>query len=157
MKMFNTRSLLALALTATLALSAPAISHADELVSQTVVSGSVDKTLNSIKKMVAKNGMMVMGELHQGKVLAMTGLKTESESIFVGNPTMGKKLFSAEPGAGIVVPVRINIYQNADGHTVVSYIPPSRLLGDFNNPKLLKMAGMLDQKLAGMTSMLGGM
>ncbi len=146
-----------LALAVTFALAAPVASRAAELVSQTEVPGSVSETLDGIKKMVAHNGMMVMGELHQGKVLAMTGLKTESESIFVGNPTMGKKLFSAEPGAGIVVPVRINVYRNADGKTVVSYIPPSRLLGDFNNPKLVKLAGMLDKKLAGMTSMLGKM
>lgn len=62
--------------------------------------GSVDEVLANLKKMVADNGMMVMGELHQGKVLAMTGLKVESETVFVGNPTVGKEIFTEEPGAG---------------------------------------------------------
>lgn len=122
---------------------------------QTVVKGSVQDTLKKITKMVGDNGMMVMGEIHQGKILAITGLKVESESIFVGNPTMGKKLFSAEPGAGQVVPVRINIYQNTDGQTVVSYIAPSDLLAGFGNPKLDKLGTMLDKKLNDMTGMLG--
>jgi uncharacterized protein (DUF302 family) len=98
---------------------------------------------------------MVMGELHQGKVLEMTGLKVKSESIFIGNPNVGKKLFEIEPGAGVVLPVRVNIYENAEGKTVVAYIPPSRNLAGFNNPMLDQAAAMLDENLAGMVGMLG--
>ncbi len=147
--------LAAVAVAALLALPVGSAQAADSLVSRTVVKGTVEQTLGELSKMVADNGMMVMGELHQGKVLAMTGLKTESESIFVGNPAMGKKLFELEPGAGVVVPVRVNIYRNADGRTVVAYIPPSRLLAGFGNPKLDMAAGMLDTKLAAMVGMLG--
>lgn len=125
-----------------------------DLVSRTVVKGTVEQTVGQLSRMVADNGMMVMGELHQGKVLAMTGLKTESESIFVGNPAMGKKLFTLEPGAGAVVPVRVNVYRDAQGRTEVAYIPPSRLLAGFDNPQLEKAAGMLDAKLADMVGML---
>lgn len=124
-------------------------------INQTVVKGSVDDVLKMITKMVADNGMMVMGEIHQGKILEMTGLKVKSESIFVGNPSLGKKLFSAEPGVGQVVPIRINIFENAEGQTVVSYITPSSLLAGFDNPELDKMAAMLDQKLDGMVGMIG--
>ena len=124
-------------------------------INQTVVKGSVDDVLKMITKMVADNGMMVMGELHQGKVLAMTGLKVKSESIFVGSPSLGKKLFTAEPGVGQIVPIRINIFENAEGQTVVSYITPSSLLAGFDNPELDKMAAMLDQKLGGMVGMIG--
>lgn len=117
-------------------------------------SGSVDQTLAALKKMVADNGMMVMGELHQGKVLEMTGLKVKSETIFVGSPNVGKKLFSLEPGAGLVVPIRINIYADGHGQTYVRYIPPSQTLGGFGNPKVNEIAKMLDGKLHSMTGML---
>jgi len=73
---------------------------------QVEAKGPVGDVLKSLKKMVADNGMMVMGELHQGKVLEMTGLKVKSETVFVGNPTVGKDAFAADPGAGIVLPVR---------------------------------------------------
>ena len=129
-------------------------SAADAVV-RTEAKGSVDQVLGGLKKMVADHGMMVMGELHQGKVLEMTGLKVKSESIFVGNPNMGKKLFEIEPGAGTVLPVRVNIYKNAEGKTVVAYIPPSQQLAGFNNPMLDKAAAMLDETLAGMIGMIG--
>lgn len=121
---------------------------------QVVVKKSVDDTISQLSKMVADNGMMVMGELHQGKVLKMTGLKVKSESIFVGNPTVGKKLFSLNRGAGLAVPMRINVFENEKGQTVVCYIKPSAVLGEYHNPKIDKVATMLDGKLEGMTSML---
>jgi len=147
-------TLLAVALMVSATLMPAASAQAGTLVQQKVVSGSVKDTIDTLGKMVAKNGMMVMGEIHQGKILEMTGLKTESETIFVGNPTMGKKLFSANPGVGQVVPVRINVFKNTDGKTVVSYIPPSKILADYDNPMLTKMAGMLDDNLAKMAGML---
>ncbi len=121
---------------------------------QVVVKGSVNDALDKLKKGVASNGMMVMGELHQGKVLEMTGIKVDSESVFIGNPNVGKKLFSLVAGAGLAVPVRLNLYKNKKGQTVISYVPLSDQLKAFNNPKVNKIAAMLDSKLEKLTKML---
>ncbi len=118
------------------------------------VRGTVDQTVDRLTKMVANNGMMVMGELHQGNILAMTGLRVQSETIFVGSPTVGKKLFTEERGAGLVVPIRINIYADANGRTVVRYIPPSHEFQAFGNAKANAICRMLDEKLQNMVSML---
>jgi uncharacterized protein (DUF302 family) len=117
-------------------------------------SGSVSQTVRKLKKMVAHNGMMVMGQLNQGRVLSMTGIRVKSETLFVGNPQIGKQLFSAEPGVGAVVPIRINIYQSANGQTVVRYTPPSEELSRFHNAQVTQIAQMLDKKLKSMVSML---
>lgn len=122
---------------------------------QVVVTGSVDDAVNQLRKMVADSGMMIMGELHQGKVLSMTGLKLQSETLFVGSPTIGKDLFSAQPGAGIVVPIRLNVYADAQGQTVVSYIPPSEQLSAFHDAKVDMIAKMLDESFQKMVAMLG--
>lgn len=117
--------------------------------------GNVEDVVGKLKKMVADNGMMVMGELHQGKVLAMTGLRIESETLFVGNPTVGKEIFTEEPGAGLVVPVRINVYADGQGGTWVSYVPPSEQLAGYQNAKVSRVAAMLDGKLHDLVQMLG--
>ncbi len=135
----------------------PVVAQADDLTVQVKASGSVSDVVDRLKGMVHKNGMMVMGELHQGRVMSMVGLSIESESIFVGNATVGKKLFGANPGAGIAVPVRINVYKAANGSTMVAYVPPSRVLSVYHNRKINKVASMLDGKLKKMTGMLGGM
>lgn len=118
------------------------------------VKGSVQETVGKIRQSVASQGMMVMGEIHQGKVIAMTGLKVESESLLIGSPTVGKKLFSANPGVGVGVPVRLNVYSDGRGNTFLSYVKPSVTLGTFKSPKIQKIAAMLDQNFHKIATML---
>ena len=138
-----------------LSLGGAVVATNKEPIIQVKAPGSVEDVLDRMKKMVASNGMMVMGELHQGKVLEMTGLRVKSETVFVGSPTEGKQLFSADPAAGIAVPLRINVYEDVHGNTIVSYVPPSHLLDKLGNPKVNKIAKMLDEKLQNLVGMLG--
>lgn len=118
--------------------------------SQKSFSGTIDEA----KKLIAKNGMMVLSEINQGKILSMTGIDVKGTSLFVGNPQVGNKLFSADRGAGLVVPVRLNIYEGKDGKTYVNYVKPSFQFETFKNNKINKIAKMLDQKLGMLTGML---
>lgn len=85
----------------------------------------------------------------------MTGLKVKSETVFIGNPTVGKDAFAADPGAGIVLPVLVNVFDDGHGNTIASYVPPSHLLSEFGNAKVTGIAKMLDGKLQGLVGMLG--
>jgi len=115
---------------------------------------SFDKTVDQLKQMVAKNGMMVLAEINHGKILSMTGLSVNALAVFVGNPQIGKQLFSAAPGAGVGVPIRLNIFEGADGKTYVNYVKPSVILSSFGNEEVNKVAQMLDQKVGMLTGML---
>lgn len=132
----------------------PAYSQSGPGIVKVQSSKNFDQTVSAFKKMVSGNGMMVMGQLNQGKVLSMTGISVKSQTFFVGNPNVGKKLFSADHAAGAVVPVRVNIFEDANGHTYVAYIPPSEELSSLNNKKVSMVANMLDQKLQKLTGML---
>jgi len=115
---------------------------------------SFDETVDQAKQLVAKNGMMVLAEVNQGKILSMTGLDTKGISLFVGNPQVGNKLFSADRGAGLAVPVRLNIYEGKDGKTYINYVKPSVQLASFNNGMINNIADKLDKKLGMLTGML---
>jgi len=115
---------------------------------------SFDQTLKDLKQIISQNGMMVLSEIDQGKILSMTGLSLNAHSLFVGNPTIGNKLFSANRGVGIAVPVRLNIYENNDGKTYVSYVKPSNQLSSFKEDAIQNTAKMLDQKFEQLTGMI---
>ncbi len=108
---------------------------------------SFSSTVANLNKAVSSNGMMVMATINQGEMLSMTGLKLKATTLFVGNPMMGKKIYSMEPGAGVAVPVRITIYVAHNGKTYASYIPPSELLEGYHNKMATKMGKMLDRKI----------
>lgn len=114
---------------------------------------SFDQTVKDLRQYISKNGMMVLSEINQGKVLSMTGLSLNAISLFVGNPQIGNKLFSADRGVGIAVPVRLNIYENTDGKTYISYVKPTDQLSGFKEDAVKKIANMLDKKLGMLTGM----
>lgn len=113
---------------------------------QEASSHSFDQTVSSLKHAVSSNGMMVLGHLNQGKVMSMTGLKLDGQSFFIGNPTVGKKIFSMSPAAGAAVPLRIYIWE-AGGEAHVGYFRPSTLLSGVS-AKLGMPGKMLDKKFA---------
>ncbi|MGP8245306.1 MAG: DUF302 domain-containing protein [Bryobacteraceae bacterium] len=114
---------------------------------------SFEDVSGAIRSLVAKNGMMVMAEVNQGKMLSMTGLSLKATLFVVGNPTVGKQLFEQDHGVGLYVPLRVFVYTDTSGKTFVSYDRPSAILAQFQNEKIGMVAQMLDQKLDGLASM----
>lgn len=110
-------------------------------------------TISALRKAISGGGMMVLSELNQGKILSMAGLSINAESLFIGNPNVGKKAFSADPAAGVVIPVRINIYEE-NGSTYVNYFKPSDLFSSFKSNEVKMIGKMMDKKLKMMTGML---
>ncbi|NOX66785.1 MAG: DUF302 domain-containing protein [Chlorobi bacterium] len=115
---------------------------------------SYDNTVDQLKTMISKNGMMVLAEINHGKILSMTGLKMNGVSLFVGNPQIGKKIFTVEKGVGVAVPIRINVFEGDDGKTYINYVKPSAALSSFNNKVVKETAMMLDKKVQMLTSMM---
>jgi uncharacterized protein (DUF302 family) len=115
---------------------------------KTKSSMSFDDTVDNLKKLVAKNGMMVLGEINQGNIMSMAGLKMKASSLFIGSPVVGKKLFGDDIGATVAAPFRVTVYEDNGGATYITYFKPSELLGSFDGDKISMAAGELDKKLA---------
>lgn len=108
---------------------------------------SFAQTVGSLKQAVSSNGMMVMGHIDQQKALTMIGLHLAgAEAFFIGNPVVGKKLFTKSPAVGAVVPLRIYVWE-AGGESHVGYFQPSALMSAID-PKLEMAGKMLDMKFA---------
>ncbi len=116
-------------------------------------SKSFSQVSDAVKALVAKNGMMVMAEVNQGKMLSMTGLSLNATLYLIGNPTVGKQLFEQNHSVGLYVPLRLFVYSDQNGKTYVSYDKPSTLLSQFHNDKITMIGQMLDQKLEGLATM----
>jgi uncharacterized protein (DUF302 family) len=114
---------------------------------------SFEQVTSTLKSAVSQNGMMVMAEVDQGQMLSMAGLALKATLFLVGNPTVGKQLFEQDHAVGLYVPLRVFVYEGADGKTFVAFDRPSTLLGQFHNDQVTMTAKMLDEKLQGLASM----
>ena len=54
------------------------------------------------------------------------------------------RLLAADPAAGFEAPVRIYIYENADGTATVAYVPPSVVFAPYRHPEVQAVARELD-------------
>jgi uncharacterized protein (DUF302 family) len=115
---------------------------------------SYTATVSGIKKGVADAGMMVLAEINHGKILSMTGLTVNGESIFIGNPNVGKDAFSDNVAVGLAIPLRINVYEEK-GTTYINYFTPSSELGYFNGEKVRMIGQELDKRISMLTGMFG--
>ncbi|GET28791.1 DUF302 domain-containing protein [Prolixibacter sp. SD074] len=116
-------------------------------------SKDFEGTKSAIKKAVSGGGMQVMSEMDQGNMLSMTGLSVKVHTFFIGNPNVGKEAFSADPSVGLVIPVRVNVYEG-NGKTYVSYFKPSEEFASFDNQKVKMIGDKLDGKLQMMMKMI---
>ncbi len=113
---------------------------------------SYGATVDAIKKGVAGAGMMVLAEINHGKILSMTGLSINAQSLFIGNPNVGKEAFTDNKAVGLAIPIRLNVYEE-NGTTYINYFTPSSELGNFKGGKIKMIGGELDKKITMLTSM----
>lgn len=102
------------------------------------------QTVSALQSDIKSNGLMVLGQVNQGRVMSMTGMSLQAHSFFVGNPRVGKMLFEKTPAAAAAVPARITVWAR-HGTAYVSYFEPSVLMKDIK-PGLAKPGRMLDMK-----------
>lgn len=113
---------------------------------------SYDATVEGIKKGVADAGMMVLTEINHSKILSLTGLTIKAESLFIGNPNVGKEAFTDNPAVGLAIPIRVNVYDEK-GVTYINYFTPSSELGNFKGDKVKMIGQELEKKIATLTRM----
>ncbi|MBI5410830.1 MAG: DUF302 domain-containing protein [Nitrospirae bacterium] len=110
------------------------------------MSGSpFQATVQQLEAAVKANRLMVVGQMNHQNMLTMMNMKIKGSQTFeVFHPQYGKTLFENEPAAGIAIPLRLYVYERADGKTVVTYYKLSAAFAPFKHPEMDKLGKTLD-------------
>jgi uncharacterized protein (DUF302 family) len=80
------------------------------------------ETIKRMKKDIADKGIMFFDEIDQAKLAANAGVKLLPSTLLVfGNPPLGTLFLTSDPDAGLDWPVRLLVYQDANGDVWVAY------------------------------------
>jgi uncharacterized protein (DUF302 family) len=83
---------------------------------------SVAETVSRIKKDVARKGLMLFGVIDEAKLGNAAGNHVlPSRLVMFGNPALGTTFVTANQKAGLDWPVRVLVYQDADGAVFAAY------------------------------------
>ena len=114
---------------------------------------SFPETVALLKQDVASKGLVFFDEVDQQKLAAEAGVTTRPSTLLeFGNPALGTQFITANPQAGIDWPVRLLVYQDAQGqvwaeYTDFAYIAQRHAIAS-RDPQL-KMASEVIASIAG--------
>ncbi len=139
------RTMLFLALVLGLAVSVSA--QAQDRVDKVSNSG-FGQTVKQLETAIKQRGMMIVATIDHQNMLRMVGANIRgSKTIEFGKPDMMKMLLPDNPEIGVEMPLKIYVYERADGKTVVSYRKLSAAFASYGNEQLTSAGQMMDMML----------
>jgi uncharacterized protein (DUF302 family) len=111
-----------------------------------------EKLRAKLKAAEGPSGFMLFTTYDHGALLRLAGQKRRAIQYVVGNPLFALEMTQHEIRDSLYAPLRVLIYEEANGKTRIEYDKPSNLFGQFGNEKATEVARMLDRKLEALVS-----
>lgn len=109
----------------------------------------VSETPMTVQHMAAgKDELMIHYTGAFGDWLALKGVQKNGTEYFTGNLLTAVEMTNVNTGAGLYAPLRIMVYENAQGATTIEYDKPSSLLNQFHSAAIDVQGRSLDVRLA---------
>ena len=113
-----------------------------------VAAKSAEEFESQVKSRESTSGFMRFLTADHGAWLARIGLNAKARMYTIGNPLIARTMLEHDIAAGLNVPVRLMIYEDAVNRTTrLTYDLPSSLMSGLQNEKITAAAKKLDAKL----------
>jgi uncharacterized protein (DUF302 family) len=140
-----TRVLIAIAALTSLWWLTAASAHAQEARITAVSQAPFPKVAEALERAITEEKMGLVCHANAKRGAAGRGVTIKGNQVLmVFRPDFAIRLLAADPRAGFEAPIRIYVYENADGTATVSYLPPSAVFAPYRSPEVQAIAGELD-------------
>jgi uncharacterized protein (DUF302 family) len=83
---------------------------------------AMDETVTRLKRDIAGKGLMFFDEVDQSQLAADAGIALRPSILLLfGNPALGSQFMTSNPRSGIDWPVRLLVYEDANGQVWAAY------------------------------------
>jgi uncharacterized protein (DUF302 family) len=109
---------------------------------------SAEEFEGSVQSRAGSSGFMRFLTVDHGAWMARVGLNAKARMYTIGNPLIARNMVEHDIAAGLNVPVRLMIYEDAVSRTTrLAYDLPSSLMSGLQNERVTAAAQELDAKL----------
>jgi uncharacterized protein (DUF302 family) len=91
--------------------------------------------------------LMIFLVFDHGAALNMVGARRNAKQYLIGNPLTAIQMSQHDIRAALYAPLRVLVYEQKAGQTIVEYDQPSSLFGQFGREDVTQVALTLDTKL----------
>ncbi|HUA58495.1 MAG TPA: DUF302 domain-containing protein [Verrucomicrobiae bacterium] len=96
---------------------------------------SVDSTVQRVEELLKAKGVKLFAVIDHSGEAKRVGLSMRPTKLLIfGNPKAGTPLMTAAPSIAIDLPLKILVWEDADGRTAISYNSPAYLQERHNLP-----------------------
>ncbi|MBW0450947.1 DUF302 domain-containing protein [Paraburkholderia phenoliruptrix] len=124
------------------------LSRLDDRFRQMAKDKRTDELQTELQKAAGKYGLMIHYTGSFTNWLALKGVQKRGTEYFTGNILTAVEMTNQNMGAGLYAPLRIMVYENAQGGTTIEYDKPSTLLSQYHSAAIDVQGRSLDERLA---------
>jgi hypothetical protein len=108
-----------------------------------------DGITNRLKqRLEAAPELFIFLKRDHGMLVGLYGKVRDAVQYEIGNPLSASRMTRYQLAAGLYAPLRVIIYEKADGGSCIEYDLPSSLFGQFGDDRVTEIARGLDVALA---------
>jgi hypothetical protein len=107
----------------------------------------IDELREKLTQGLEPDGLMLHYVAAHGSWLALDGGRRPGIVYYVGNLLSAVQMTKLNFSAALYAPLRLNVYENAQGGTTFEYDKPSTQFGQFHDAAIDKVAESLDDRL----------
>ena len=90
---------------------------------------SVAQTMERLESLLKERGVMIFAHIDFSGDAARAGLSLRPEQLLIfGNPKAGTPLMQSVPAAGLDLPLKALVWEDAEGHTQIAYNDPHYII-----------------------------
>ena len=108
---------------------------------------SAEEFESQVQSRESTSGFMRFLTVDHGSWMTRVGLNARARMYTIGNPLIAQTMIRHDLGAGLNVPIRLMIYEDASGKVRLAYDLPSSLMSRLRNEEVTTAANALDAKL----------
>ena len=119
----------------------------DESYRKLLKKSKIDELRAKLTQGLEPDGFMIHFIAAQGDLLALEGRSQKGNVYYLGNVVAAAQMTKLNFSAALYAPLRLNVYENAQGGTTFEYDKPSTQFGQFHNVDIDNIARRLDDHL----------
>jgi uncharacterized protein (DUF302 family) len=123
------------------------VNRFDESYRKLLKESKIDELRAKLTQGLEPDGFMIHFIAAQGDLLALEGRRQQGNVYYLGNVVAAAQMTKLNFSAALYAPLRLNVYENAQGGTTFEYDQPSTQFGQFHNVDIDKVAQSLDDHL----------
>ena len=110
-------------------------------------NGTFEQAIQLVEQQLGTSGFTILSKIEPGALLTISGKPTRATQYALGNPLLAIQMIEHAPEVALYAPLRLAVYENRAGNTVIAYDDFTSQLAQYPDPEIAPVAHLVEQKL----------